>query len=290
MIAQQKHPLTFGTFLKFWRNLHQLSQEALAFRHGSSARHISRLENGSSRPSESFIEEIAEVLSLGERDRNHLRMSAGYSPMQQQVSFNDPQLKWLRKAMRLTLNSMDPYPSTLTDSTGNLLMVNRGWVGFYQKTLPNVDLNKIYNIYDFMFSRNGSGAIISDWDNTLSMILMALQQETMLSGDEAKKALLARLLDNNTVPNNWKQRAAKLEPMASFRLQINYDGSLEQFYNVSQTVGAMGPAAYVSQPNLTITTLYPEDETIDLSNLIKGDVEHPLLFKHREYIAPKHKY
>jgi DNA-binding XRE family transcriptional regulator len=278
MIDQQKHPLTFGIFLKFWRNLHQLSQEELAFRHGSSPRHISRLENGSSRPSENFIEEIAEVLTLGERDRNHLRMSAGYSPMQKKISFNDPQLKWLRKAMRLTLKSMDPYPTTLTDSVGNLLMVNRGWVGFYQKTLPNVDINNVHNIYDFMFSRDGSGPIISDWDNTLSMILMALQQDNMLSGSEEKKALLERLLKNPTVPTDWKQRAAILEPMASFRLQINYDGSLEQFYNVSQTVGAIGPAAYASAPNLTITTLYPEDETIDMTNLVAGDLDHPLLF------------
>ena len=186
MTDQQEHPLTFGLFLKFWRNLHQLSQEDLAFRHGSSPRHISRLENGSSRPSEKFIEEIAEALTLGERDRNHLRMSAGYSPMQKKIGFNDPQLKWLRKAMRLTLQSMDPYPTTLTDSVGNLLMVNRGWVGFYKKTLPNVDINKVDNVYDFMFSRDGSGPIISDWDNTLSMILMALQQDTMLSEGEEK--------------------------------------------------------------------------------------------------------
>ena len=48
--------------------------------------------------------------------------------------------------------------------------------------------------------------------------------------------------------------------------------------SVSQTVGAMGPAAYASEPNLTITTLYPEDESIDLTNLMAGDLDHPLLF------------
>jgi hypothetical protein len=40
----------------------------------------------------------------------------------------------------------------------------------------------------------------------------------------------------------------------------------------------MGPAAYASEPNLTITTLYPEDESIDLTNLIAADLDHPLLF------------
>lgn len=270
--------LSFGRFLKFWRNLHQLSQEELAFRHGSSPRHISRLENGASRPSESFIEEIAEVLELGERDRNHLRISAGYSPKQRKVSFNDPEMKWLRKAMRLTLHSLDPYPTTLSDSIGNILMVNKGWINFYQKNLPEIDLNSVTNIYDFMFSRQGSSSIISDRDNAHALILMAIQQEIMLNNSDEQKQLFEHLLKIHEPPTNWQERAAKLEPMASFRIQINYEGTLRQFYSVSQTVGAAGPTAYFSEPKLTLSTLYPEDEKNDLPPLTDSKLAHPLLF------------
>jgi hypothetical protein len=100
----------------------------------------------------------------------------------------------------------------------------------------------------------------------------------MLSESKDKKALLERLLKKPGIPENWQQRASTLEPMASFRLQIDYENKLMQFYNVSQTVGASGPAADVSEPNLTISTLYPEDESLDLSSLSSGSLSHPLLY------------
>ncbi|WP_373091958.1 helix-turn-helix domain-containing protein, partial [Zhongshania sp.] len=49
----------FGRFLKFWRGVHGMSQETLAGRLGSSPRHISRMENGSSRASEAMVLDIA---------------------------------------------------------------------------------------------------------------------------------------------------------------------------------------------------------------------------------------
>lgn len=278
MIKDDNEKLPFGKFLRFWRDVHKISQEELANRLDSSTRHISRLENSSSRPSENIIEEIAKTLDLGERDRNHLRIAAGYGAKQTHIDFHDPQLKWLRKIMQLTLQSLDPYPTTLTDSVGNILMVNKAWVGFYQKALPSTDLATFDNIYDFLFSRKGSGPAISDWENTRSLILMAVQQAIMLDDSKEKKELLKRLLDSPNIPSDWKQRAAKLEPMASFKMQIEYEDSIKQFYSVSHNFGGAGPAAYISEPKLTMNTLYPIDESIDLSRLINAKLAHPLLF------------
>lgn len=268
---------TFGQFLKFWRGLHSFSQEELAEKLDSSPRHISRLENGASRPSEPFIEALSAKLKMGHRDRNHLRLAAGYGPTQIKQDFNSPDLNWLRKAMRLTLQTLDPFPTTLSDSTGNILMVNKSWVAFYQKSLPNIDLNAVSNIFDFMFSRNGCGQIISNWDACRAMLLMALKQEIMLNNEPQQQQIFDHLLQKKDVPENWQQIAAKLEPMASFRLQINYENKLQQFYSVNQMVGALGPAAYVSEPKLTISTLYPEDETLGMSALLSDNMEHPLL-------------
>ncbi|MFT6974127.1 MAG: transcriptional regulator with XRE-family HTH domain, partial [Bermanella sp.] len=61
-------PSSFGPLLKFWRNIHSLSQEALALSADSSTRHISCLENGKSHPSRAMIDKLSEVLKLGERD------------------------------------------------------------------------------------------------------------------------------------------------------------------------------------------------------------------------------
>jgi len=270
--------LPFGRFLKFWRGVHSLSQEELAHRLDSSTRHISRLENGSSRPSENMAQDIAAALELGQRDRNYLMLSAGYTAIEEKQDFHGPALKWLRKAMVLTLRSLDPYPAALTDGLGNLLMVNRGWVGFYLNSNTGSTLGNVSNLYELMFNHYGAGNIISDWENTLSVIMMSLKQGIMLGRkNEGGQQLLSRLEAHPNIPGDWAQRAAILEPMASFKVQVEIDGALKRFYSVAQTIGALGPAAYVSEPRLSIHTLYPEDDSLDLSPLIAKDLSHPLL-------------
>ena len=267
----------FGRMLKFWRGVHNISQEALAYSLESSPRHISRMENGRAYPSKTMVEGIARVLSLGERDTLHLMMSAGYTPVPNKVDFHAPQLKWLRKAMGFTLRALDPYPSSLLDQANNILMVNQGWVGFYQSIAPQEDLAKVDNHLDFLFSGQGAGNTLSGREDALSMILMGLQQNVLMSDDKTVQELLDRLVASPNVPKDWQQRAAKLEPMTSYRVQVEFNGVLHKFFNVCQSVGAFGPNAFVSEPCLTVNTLYPEDESLDMSPLIKDKLKHPLL-------------
>ena len=277
-MADQNSEPAFGRFLKFWRSVHEVSQEELAFRLDSSPRHISRIENGTSRPSEAIILEIGRVLELGNRDLNHLLIAAGYAPQEEKVDFHSPDLKWLRKAMTLHLRALDPYPASLADSSSNLLMVNRGWVSFYSHIVSPQELANVSNFYDFIFSRQGAGTVVSNWEDTLSGILMSFQQSALFSNDQADRLTLERLGTHPSVPADWRQRAAKFEPMASFRVQLNIGGALRRFFNVNTTVGALGPAAFLSEPRLTVSTLYPEDEEFDLAALINPDLSHPLLF------------
>jgi transcriptional regulator with XRE-family HTH domain len=270
--------IAFGRFLKFWRGVHSLSQEDLAEKLDSSPRHISRLENGSGRASETLVLEIAKALNLGKRDLNHLLISAGYAAQEDKVDFHSPEMKWLRKSMLYTLKALDPYPTAIMDGSANILMVNRAWVGFFRNSIPQALLDKVNNHYDFLFSREGAGKDVSQWEDTLSLILMSLQQKVLFSNAPAEQAELERLLNLPVVPKDWQQRASKIEPMASFRVQTEINGVLQKFFSVSSTVGAIGPAAYVSEPQLTINTLYPEDESMALASLIHDDLIHPLLF------------
>lgn len=268
----------FPRFLKFWRGLHNLNQEELAFRLNSSPRHISRLENGSSRPSEAIIKEITQTLKMGERDRNRLLMSAGYAPDLKKLDFHAPELKWLRKAMTLNLKALDPHPTALLDSSMNILMVNKAWVGFYSDHTPKDIIDNVTNLYDFFFSHQWVDNNVSSWKDTLSVILMSLQQQALISNDPDDYALQSRLASHPGVPDDWKQRAAKLEPMASFKTQASINGLQKTFYCVNSTVAALGPTAYASEPQLTINTIFPEDEALDLSSFVEGDIKHPLLF------------
>ena len=266
----------FGPLLKFWRGVHGLSQETLALCAESSTRHISCLENGKAHPSRLMVLKLAEVLELGDRDSCYLLVGAGYQPTAKSVDFNSSEYKWLRKAMMLTLKAMDPYPAALMDRYGRLLMVNKGWVSFHRLTMSEEELAQASNHFELLFKAQRSDDLSEVKLNTISMILMALQQEDLLSGDGYSK-IINDLMAQSHIPKDWKKRAANLEPQASFRVQIDMEGKPQNFFSVSQTVGAMGPTSFISEPRLSINTLYPEDTELDMSVYLDTSLTHPLL-------------
>ena len=282
--CEQQHITTsdtsqvFGRFLKFWRGLHSLSQEQLADLINSSPRHISRLENGSSRPSQTIATDIAEALQLGQRDTNHLLIAAGFLPSNPELDFHAPELRWLRSTMTMSLKALDPYPAIVVNESNDILMVNRGWVGLFNQTISKAILDRVSNNFEFLFSRQGAGTFISGWEDTLSVILMSLEQRALFSNDPSDHDMRDRLAKHENVPADWRQRAARLEPMSSFRMQINLNGELKKFFSVHSTVSTLGPSAFLSGPSININTLYPEDERLDLGQFCNGELSHPLLF------------
>ena len=268
----------FARFLKFWRSVHGVSQEQLAGHINGSPRHISRLENGSSRPSQAIAKDIAVALQLGQRDTNHLLIAAGFLPSTGELNFHEPELKCLRKAMTMSLKALDPYPTMVLNESNDILMVNRSWVGLFGQTINKAVLDRVTNNFDFLFSREGAGTFVSAWEDTLSVILMSLEQRTLFSDNPRDHEMRDRLARHENVPTDWRQRAAKLEPMPSFRMQINLKGELKRFISVHSTVSTLGPAALLSGPSININTLYPEDEEFDLSPHCEGELAHPLLY------------
>ncbi|MDG0971322.1 MAG: helix-turn-helix domain-containing protein [Porticoccaceae bacterium] len=270
--------LTFGRFLKFWRGVHGLSQEQLAAIINSSPRHISRLENGSSRPSQGLANDIAKAMKLGQRDTNHLLIAAGFLPSTGELDFHAPELKWLRKTMTLSLKALDPYPAIVMNDASDILMVNRGWVGLFNQTINKTVLDSVTNNFEFLFNRHYAGNLISGWEDTLSVILMGLEQGALFSDRSRDYKMVERLAKHENVPDDWRQRAATLEPMPSFRIQVNLRGDLQKFFSVHSTISTVGPAALLSGPSININTLYPEDEDLDLSQFCTSDLSHPLLY------------
>jgi transcriptional regulator with XRE-family HTH domain len=70
----------FGARLRHWRAHRGLSQLALAGRVGSTARHLSFLETGRSRPSRQMVLRLGEALEVSLRERNQLLAAAGLPP------------------------------------------------------------------------------------------------------------------------------------------------------------------------------------------------------------------
>lgn len=81
-----------GPLLRAWREQRRVSQLELALQAGSSARHISFVETGRSRPSEEMVLRLAEHLDVPVRERNALLLAAGYAPRYPETPLDDPAL------------------------------------------------------------------------------------------------------------------------------------------------------------------------------------------------------
>ncbi|MEU9618890.1 helix-turn-helix transcriptional regulator [Streptomyces sp. NPDC048155] len=115
-----------GPLLRSWREQRRISQLELAIRADSSARHISFIETGRSRPSEDMILRLAEHLDVPVRERNALLVVAGYAPRYAQTALDDPALGALREGMERLLQGYDPYPALVVDGMYNVVAANQG--------------------------------------------------------------------------------------------------------------------------------------------------------------------
>jgi transcriptional regulator with XRE-family HTH domain len=115
-----------GPLLRRWREERRISQLELALRADSSARHISFVETGRSRPSEEMVLRLAEHLDIPVRERNSLLLAAGYAPRYAETPLDDPSMEALREGVERLLQGYEPYPALVVDGAYNVLAANRG--------------------------------------------------------------------------------------------------------------------------------------------------------------------
>jgi transcriptional regulator with XRE-family HTH domain len=107
-----------GDLLREWRQRRQLSQLDLSLAAEVSARHLSFVETGRSKPTSEMILRLTEHLEVPLRDRNTLLLAGGYAPAYPEHRLDGPELAAVRAALRHVLAGHDPYPA---------VVVNRWW-------------------------------------------------------------------------------------------------------------------------------------------------------------------
>ncbi|SNX65056.1 DNA-binding XRE family transcriptional regulator [Streptomyces sp. TLI_55] len=115
-----------GPLLRAWREQRRVSQLELALRADSSARHISFIETGRSRPSEEMVLRLAEHLDVPVRERNALLLAAGYAPHYSETPLAAPELDALRDGIERLIQGYEPYPALVLDAMYNVVAANRG--------------------------------------------------------------------------------------------------------------------------------------------------------------------
>jgi transcriptional regulator with XRE-family HTH domain len=113
-------PTPVGTLLRGWRERRRLSQLDLALRAGVSARHLSFVETGRSRPTSEMIIRLAEQLEVPLRERNVLLLSGGYAPAYPTNGLADPPMAAVHEAIERVLRAHEPFPAVVIDAIVNL--------------------------------------------------------------------------------------------------------------------------------------------------------------------------
>src|SRR5579862_3107266 len=123
MTPRTEHP-PIGELLREWRERRGRSQLELALDAGVSARHLSFVETGRSRPGAEVLLRLTETLDVPLRERNRLLLAAGHAPLFAEHSLQDPELAPVREALDLILAGHEPYPAIVVDRRWNLVAAN----------------------------------------------------------------------------------------------------------------------------------------------------------------------
>src|ERR1700759_3380845 len=125
MQAVMTPPPRVGALLRDWRQRRRRSQLDLALDAGISARHLSFVETGRSRPSRRLLHALAEELEVPLRERNALMLAAGYAPTYAESDLEGADSQQAREALSHLLAGHEPYPAVVLDRWGDVVLTNR---------------------------------------------------------------------------------------------------------------------------------------------------------------------
>jgi transcriptional regulator with XRE-family HTH domain len=113
-----------GVRLRKWRTTRRMSQLELSAQAGVSARHLSFLETGRSRPTREMILRLAEELAVPLRSQNELLLAGGFAPAHAESDLAGPPLAAVLSSLRDVLAGHSPYPAVLIDRHWTMIDAN----------------------------------------------------------------------------------------------------------------------------------------------------------------------
>ncbi|NJC11781.1 transcriptional regulator with XRE-family HTH domain [Micromonospora profundi] len=171
-----------GELLRDWRRTRGMSQLDLSIEAGVSARHLSFVETGRSRPSPELILRLAEQLDLPLAARNTVLLAGGYAPAYSTHELTDPELDPVRAAVRQILDGHSPYPALLVDKHWHLVEANPAVALFTAGADPRL-LSPPVNVLRLSLHPDGMAPRILNLPQWRAHLLSRLRQQAVTSND-----------------------------------------------------------------------------------------------------------
>jgi transcriptional regulator with XRE-family HTH domain len=251
-----------GTLLREWRRRRRLSQLDLALEAGVSARHLSFLETGRSKPSREMVLHLAEELDLPLRDRNQMLIAAGFAPEYAERTIDSPEMAPVREALDLVLNGHEPFPALVVDRWWNLVTANAS-VGMMTSDVAPELLEPPVNVLRLSLHPDGLAPRIVNLGEWRAHLLDRLAREVALTADPRLTELQEELAG---YPAGEPFEVHGPGIAVPLRLRAG-DAELSFF----STVATFGTAIDVTLAELSIEAFFPADtETAEVLRALPG--------------------
>ncbi|MGW3510369.1 helix-turn-helix domain-containing protein [Streptomyces sp. NPDC000994] len=245
-----------GPLLRSWRERRRISQLELALRADSSARHISFVETGRSRPSEEMVLRLAEHLEVPVRERNSLLLAAGYAPRYRQTPLEDPALGPLREGLERLIRGYEPYPALVVDATYDVVSANRG-ITMLLEGIPERLLTAPLNAMRLTLHPDGLAPRIRNLREWRGHLLAQMERQVALHRSAALRELYEEVAAY-PVPRGTPETAEPpgQVPYFALPLRIEHDGRVLSFVS---SISTFNTPMDVTVAELAIETFLPAD-------------------------------
>ena len=240
----------FGTSLKQWRSQRRISQMDLGFMANVSARHISFLETGRSKPSRPMVQQLCETLDVPRTARNNMLNAAGFSSVFGERDFSEDGMEEIRAAIDWTLQRHDPYPAIVLDRHWTIIKANNT-----SKLMLNaIGLAENASLLDIAADKEKMVEVFDNWREVGQHMIARLRTESAHFGGDVYLEGIANNLAAQIGPA-VDENIGLLPAVIPARYKA--DGLVLSLFS---TIAQFGTAEDIALADLRIELMFPADE------------------------------
>lgn len=242
---------TVGELLRQWRQRRGLSQLDLAIAADVSARHVSLVETGKSKPSADMILRLADQLHVPLRDRNQLLLAGGFAPRYAERPLADTALSTVHDAVRRVLRAHEPYPAVVFDRRWNIVMTNRAVDPFFAQVAPDL-LRPPVNLVRLGLDPRGFAPMVVNLSDVRAVFRTRISRQLATAPDPELTALYEELL----APEPENASSQQIEPDVVIPMILRVGGRELRLFS---TITTFGTPMDITIDEIAIESYYPAD-------------------------------
>ncbi|GAA4909015.1 helix-turn-helix protein [Stackebrandtia albiflava] len=183
---------TAGDLIRDWRRRRHMTQQDLSVRCRVSARHLSFIETGRSRPTPSMVLKVCEQLDVPLRHRNDILLAAGHAPAYGESPLERPSMRTVSDALIRILDGHMPYPAVVVDRLWNMVDANAAVDTLVAGSAPELREPPV-NVLRLSLHPDGVAPRIRNLPQWRGHVLSRLDHQIRVTGDPELERLRVEL-------------------------------------------------------------------------------------------------